>query len=229
MVKGLRLSLRRFHERVSLSQGRSPGCRIAALARLPRPAAQWHIGENFPVTVAGPRRTLTGFPILPHRHGACVSRPIGGTPCDVGPTVAGRLASPCTRHGAAPKRTAMVAPGGPLSRAEWPIRPGFTPGSGRRRHLILAPPLSGSTGNPLIQPCLRLSGRNLPLGCGPPPPSRHPSGLCQTEHRSDVSRNSGEPTWAIPGRSRHCYRPCQARHREPGTRLAAERISGEDT
>jgi hypothetical protein len=98
MVKGSPLHLRRFHERFSYPQGRSPGCRIAALSRLPRPAAQWHIGENSPVTVAGPRRILTGFPILPHRPGPCGGTPLGGDTLRRGAEASRELPVPPGRH-----------------------------------------------------------------------------------------------------------------------------------
>src|ERR1035437_3987492 len=106
MVKGSPLHLRRFDERFSYPQGRSPGCRLDALSRLPRPAAQWHIGEDSPVTVAGPRRILTGFPILPHRPSPCDGTRSVGTPCDVAP----RLAGSCQFHPGALGSVGIGAP-----------------------------------------------------------------------------------------------------------------------
>ena len=43
-------------------RSRSPGSRIVAPLAFPGTNAQWHVEVRSPVTVAGPRRTSTGFP-----------------------------------------------------------------------------------------------------------------------------------------------------------------------
>ena len=56
--------------------GRYPGFRVSLLtASFPTPGRQWFASPfSSPVTVAGPRRILTGFPFFPSRGSASISR-----------------------------------------------------------------------------------------------------------------------------------------------------------